>query len=42
MARKFRLRVFRKPAHWDEERYENYLKEKNYFRTLEELEASHK
>ena len=40
MAIKFRSRVFRKPKHWGEERYEEYLKEKNYFRTREELNAS--
>ncbi len=40
MARKFGLRVFRKPRHWSEERYEEYLKKKKYYRTLEELNAS--
>ncbi len=42
MTRKFRLRVFRKPAHWDEERYEEYLKKKNYYRSIEELHKANK
>ena len=42
MSIKFRLRVFRKPAHWSEERYEKYLKEKNYFKTIKELKKEKK
>ena len=34
MSIKFRLRVFRKPLHWSEERYEKFLKEKSYFKNL--------
>jgi len=37
MSIKFRLRVFRKPLHWSEERYEKFLKEKSYFKTIKEL-----
>ena len=40
MSCKFRLRVFRKPSHWSEERYNEYLKEKNYFKTIKELNDS--
>lgn len=40
MAIKYRLRVFKKPFHWREERYEKYLKENDLFRSREELEMS--
>lgn len=37
MSIKFRSRVFRKPAHWTEERYNEYLKENNLCRSRDEL-----
>ena len=40
MSRKFGSRVFRKPFHWSEERYEETLKEKKLFRNREELRRS--
>ncbi len=37
MSIKYRSRIFRKPFHWSEERYEKFLKENKMFRSREEL-----
>jgi len=37
MSIKYRSRIYRKPFHWSEERYEQYLKENKLFRNRREL-----
>jgi hypothetical protein len=40
MAKRLRSKVFRKPKHWSEIRYIDFLKKKGYFRNKEEMEKS--
>ena len=37
MSIKYRSRIFRKPFHWNEERYEEHLKKNNLFKNRKEL-----
>jgi hypothetical protein len=37
MSRKFKSKIFRKPSHWTEQRYEEFLKEKGYFKSNDKL-----